>query len=64
VTWFDLHGEVDKEHGAMSRYVLKALIRGDEDCKIVRYAVKFGLGIKWALFDGVFNAYVNHSYRI
>jgi pyrroloquinoline quinone (PQQ) biosynthesis protein C len=64
VTWFDLHGEVDKEHGAMSRYVLKALIRGDEDCKIVRYAVKFGLGIKWALFDGVFNAYVNRSYRI
>jgi len=30
----------------------------------VRYAVKFGIGIKWALFDGVMNAYVNKSYPI
>lgn len=64
VTWFDLHGEVDKEHGAMSRYVLKTLIRSEEDCRLLDYAVKFGLGIKWALFDGVMNAYVNRSYQI
>jgi pyrroloquinoline quinone (PQQ) biosynthesis protein C len=64
VTWFDLHGEVDKEHGAMSRYVLKTLIRNEEDCRLLRYAVKFGLGIKWALFDGVMNGYVNRSYKI
>jgi pyrroloquinoline quinone (PQQ) biosynthesis protein C len=64
VTWFDLHGEVDKEHGAMSRSVLRTLIKTDEHCRLVRYAVKFGLGIKWALFDGVMNAYVNKSYKI
>ena len=60
--WFDLHGEVDKEHGAMSRRVLTKLIRGEDDLRVLRYAVKFGLGIKWALFDGVMNAYVNKSY--
>jgi pyrroloquinoline quinone (PQQ) biosynthesis protein C len=64
VTWFDLHGEVDKEHGAMSRFVLKTLIQSEQDFQIVRYAVKFGLGIKWTLFDGVMNAYINKSYRI
>jgi len=26
ITWFDLHGEVDKEHGAMSRAVLARLV--------------------------------------
>ena len=59
VTWFDLHGEVDKEHGAMSKYVLKTIIKTDEHRQLLRYAVNFGLGIKWALFDGVMNAYVN-----
>lgn len=63
-TWFDLHGEVDKEHGAMSRFVLGTLIKTEEDLRVVRYAVKFGLSIKWSLFDGVMNAYVNKSYRI
>lgn len=64
ITWFDLHGEVDKEHGAMSRAVLETVIKNEEDHKIVRYAVTFGLGVKWALFDGVMNAYVNKSYRL
>lgn len=64
VTWFDLHGEVDKAHGAMSRSVLAQLVQTEEDRRVVRYAVKFGLGIKWALFDGVMNAYVNKSYPI
>ena len=64
VTWFDLHGEVDKEHGAMSRYVLETIIRTEDDQRVARYAAKFGLGIKWALFDGVMNAYVNKSYPI
>lgn len=64
ITWFDLHGEVDKEHGAMSRKVLETVMKTDEDRQVVRYAVKFGLGIKWALFDGVMNAYVNGSYKI
>lgn len=64
VTWFHLHGEVDKEHGAMSRSVLSRLIRSEDDQRIVRYAVSFGLGIKWTLFDGVWNAYVEHHYRI
>ena len=64
VTWFDLHGEVDKAHGAMSRSVLSRLVQTEEDKRVVRYAVKFGLGIKWALFDGVMNAYVNKSYPI
>jgi pyrroloquinoline-quinone synthase len=62
-TWFDLHGEVDKEHGAMSRFVLKTLVKTEADQLVVRYAVKFGLGIKWALFDGIMNAYVNKSYK-
>jgi pyrroloquinoline quinone (PQQ) biosynthesis protein C len=64
VTWFDLHGEVDKEHGAMSRYVLETIIKTEDDQRVARYAAKFGLGIKWALFDGVMNAYVNKSYPI
>ena len=64
VTWFDLHGEVDKAHGAMSRHVLSKLVQNDEDRELVRYAAKFGIGIKWVLFDGVQNAYVNNSYRI
>ncbi len=63
-TWFDLHGEVDKEHGAMSRSVLRTIIKTEDDLRVVRYAVKFGLGIKWALFDGVMNAYVNKSYDV
>lgn len=63
-TWFDLHGEVDKAHGAMSRAVLTALIKTEEDLRVVRYAAKFGLGIKWTLFDGIMNAYVNKSYAI
>ncbi len=62
--WFDLHGEVDKEHGAMSRKVLETVMKTDEDRQVVRYAVRFVLGIKWALFDGVMNAYVNGSYKI
>ena len=64
VTWFDLHGEVDKEHGAMSRFILSTLVKTEEHCRLVTYAVKFGLGIKWTLFDGIMNAYVNKSYRI
>lgn len=63
-TWFDLHGEVDKEHGAMSRDVLTRLIKTEEDQRVAHYASRFGLGIKWALFDGVQNAYVNKSYTI
>ena len=64
ITWFDLHGEVDKEHGAMSRHVLETIIKTEEDQRVARYAAKFGLGIKWALFDGVQNAYVNKSYPL
>jgi len=48
----------------MSRKVLTQLIRNEEDRRLVRYAVLFGLGIKWTLFDGVWNAYVNKDYRI
>lgn len=64
VTWFDLHGEVDKEHGAMSRAVLERLVETEEHRRLVRYAVKFGIGIKWTLFDGVMNAYVNKSFPV
>ncbi len=39
-------------------------VESDDDRRVVRYAVKFGLGINWALFDGVMNAYVNTSYPI
>ena len=48
----------------MSRMVLETVMKTDEDREVVRYAVRFGLGIKWALFDGVMNAYVNGSYKI
>ena len=64
VTWFDLHGEVDKEHGAMSRKVLRTIAKSEDDVRVIRYAVRFGLGIKWSLFDGVMNAYVNKSYDV
>ena len=43
---------------------LGKLIKTEDDCNLVRFAVKFGLGIKWMLFDGVMKAYVNKSYRI
>ncbi len=63
-TWFHLHGEVDQEHGKMSRQIISRLIKTEDDMRVVRYAVRFGLSIKWALFDGVMNAYVNKSYKI
>jgi hypothetical protein len=48
----------------MSRHVLETIIKTEEDQRVARYAAKFGLGIKWALFDGVQNAYVNKSYPL
>lgn len=61
VRWFSLHGEVDVEHGQRSRSVLARLIRSDDDELVVRRAVRLGLGVKWTLFDGVMNRYVNGS---
>lgn len=60
--WFDLHGEVDIEHGARSTEVLLKLIKTDEDRRTVWHAAKLGLGVKWILFDGVMRAYVDKSY--
>lgn len=64
VRWFDLHGEVDKEHNSMSTQVLKLLIRNDEDQARVRVAAKLGLGVKWSIFDAVWHAYVDGSYTV
>lgn len=61
VRWFSLHGEVDVEHGRRSRAVLERLIRSEDDELVVRRAVRLGLGVKWTLFDGVMNRYVNES---
>lgn len=61
VRWFSLHGEVDVEHGKRSRAVLEKLVRSDDDEIVVRRAVRLGLGVKWTLFDGVMNRYVNGS---
>lgn len=62
VRWFDLHGEVDQEHNAMSTRVLTKLIQGPEDERLVWQAVKLGLGVKWAIFDAVQHAYVDGSW--
>lgn len=59
VGWFDLHGEVDKEHGSRSTEVLAKLIQTDEDRITVARAVKLGLAVKWTLFDGVTRGYVD-----
>lgn len=64
VAWFDLHGEVDKEHGARSTEVLAKLIQTDEDRTTVRRCAKLGLAVKWTLFDGVMRGYVDKSYRL
>ena len=61
VRWFSLHGEVDVEHGARSRRVLEKLMRTEDDQFVMRKAVRLGLGVKWTLFDGVMNRYVNRS---
>jgi pyrroloquinoline quinone (PQQ) biosynthesis protein C len=61
VRWFSLHGEVDVEHGRRSREVLARIIKTEDDEFVVRQAVRLGLGVKWTLFDGVMNRYVNGS---
>ncbi|MHB8620490.1 MAG: TenA family transcriptional regulator [Chloroflexota bacterium] len=61
-TWFDLHGEVDKEHGSRAEAILSEIVTTEEHRRVVRYCVKFGLGIKWTLFDGVMDAYVTGHY--
>lgn len=63
VAWFDLHGEVDKEHGSRSTQVLAKLIQTDEDRTTVRRSAKLGLAVKWTLFDGVMRGYVDESYQ-
>jgi len=63
VRWFALHGEVDKEHNARSTQVLETLIRTEEDRTTVWAAVKLGLAVRWTLFDGIWHAYVDRSYR-
>lgn len=64
VRWFDLHGEVDKEHNSMSTQILKKLIVSEADQQRVWWGVQLGLGIKWSIFDAVWHAYVDHSYTI
>ena len=48
----------------LGQAVVKTLIKTDEHRQLLRYAAKFGLGIKWGLFDGGMNAYINKSYAI
>lgn len=62
IRWFDLHGEVDKEHGSRARDILEELIRTDDDRKIARACVRLGLGVFWCLLDGVMDRYVRHDY--
>ena len=62
--WFDLHGEVDKEHGTRAESILSDLVQTEADQRLVRNCTRFGLGIKWALFDGVMAAYVHKAYPI
>jgi pyrroloquinoline quinone (PQQ) biosynthesis protein C len=64
VSWFDLHGEVDVEHGAMARKILAKYVRTDDQRRQLRYAVNFGLGIFWTLHCGVLDAYVNQTYPL
>ncbi len=62
VEWFDLHGEVDVEHGKRSTEVIEKIVKTAEDRETVWHAVRLGLAIKWTLFDGVYHAYVDGSY--
>jgi pyrroloquinoline quinone (PQQ) biosynthesis protein C len=64
VAWFDVHGEVDQEHGSRAGQILARLVQTDADRQIVRYSVNFGLGIRWTLYDGVMNAYVRRVYEL
>ena len=62
--WFDLHGEVDKEHGTRAESILTRLVQNEADQRLVRNCTRFGLGIKWTLFDGVMDAYVANAYPV
>lgn len=57
-SWFDLHGEVDKEHGPRAQAIVDRLIKSEADRRVVRNAVKFGLGVRWTLYSGIYDAYV------
>lgn len=63
IYWFDLHGEVDKEHGSMARRILKKYVQSEEDRRRLKYAVTFGLGVFWTLHDGVMAAHVEKSWK-
>lgn len=60
--WFDLHGEVDVEHGSRAKEMIASLMRGEEDEYVLRLAVQFGLGVMWTLYDGIMDKYVTHAY--
>lgn len=62
LVWFDLHGEVDVEHGHRATEIISSLIKNEEDEYLLRLAVQFGLGVLWTLFDGIMNTYVTGSY--
>lgn len=53
VSWFQLHGDVDVEHGSRAREIIKALMLTEEDAETVRICVRFGLGVAWTHLDGV-----------
>jgi pyrroloquinoline quinone (PQQ) biosynthesis protein C len=62
VRWFDLHGEVDKEHGSRARDILERLVRTEDDRQVARSCVRLGLGVFWCLLDGVMDRYVRGEY--
>lgn len=64
VRWFDLHGEVDKEHGSRARDILEQLVRTDDDRQVARACVRLGLGVFWCLLDGVMDRYVRGEYPL
>ncbi len=62
ITWFNLHGEVDVEHGSRAGEIIISLMKNEEDEHLLRIAVQFGLGVLWTLFDGIMDTYVTGAY--
>lgn len=62
ITWFNLHGEVDIEHGHRATGIIQSLMKNEEDEYLLRMAVQFGLGILWTLFDGIMDMYVTGNF--
>lgn len=63
IAWYDLHGEVDIEHGSRSVEIIKKLLQEEADVRTMKTAAQLGLSLKWIIYDGVMRGYVDQTYK-